>query len=151
MLTSSESVKSGADRDEKPNFVSLFGNRSLSLYHNSKQNGHQQAKSGVDRRSTSIFGCAAIQSSTEDIHNIFKVEEGVMKVDIFKKLENTEIWEFRTLYNGICYRLFSFWDTEEETLVIATHGIVKKTQKTPLKEIAKAEEIRKEYFNNKKK
>ena len=46
-------------------------------------------------------------------YNIFKVEEGVMKVDIFKKLENTEIWEFRTLYNGICYRLFSFWDTEE--------------------------------------
>ena len=83
MLTSSESVKSGADRDEKPNFVSLFGNRSLSLYHNSKQNGHQQAKSGVER--------------------------------------------------------------------IATHGIVKKTQKTPLKEITKAEEIRKEYFNNKNK
>ena len=49
------------------------------------------------------------------------------------------------------YRLFSFWDTEEDTLVIATHGIVKKTQKTQLKEIAKAEEIRKEYFNNKKK
>ena len=45
----------------------------------------------------------------------------------------------------------AFWDTEEETLVIATHGIVKKTQKTPLKEIAKAEEIRKEYFNSKKK
>ena len=45
----------------------------------------------------------------------------------------------------------AFLDTEEETLVIATHGIVKKTQKTPLKEIAKAEEIRKEYFNNKKK
>lgn len=79
------------------------------------------------------------------------VEEGVMKVGIFKKLENTEIWEFRTLYNGICYRLFSFWDTEEETLVIATHGIVKKTHKTPLKEITKAEEIRKEYFNNKNK
>lgn len=32
---------------------------------------------------------------------------------------------------------------------LATHGIVKKTQKTPLKEILKAEEIRKEYFNNK--
>lgn len=70
-------------------------------------------------------------------YNIFKVEEGVMKVDIFKKLENTEIWEFRTLYNGICYRLFSFWDTEEETLVIATHGIVKKTQKTPLRKLPK--------------
>ena len=75
----------------------------------------------------------------------------MIKVEIFKKLEDTDIWEFRTLYNGICYRLFSFWDTEQDTLVIATHGIVKKTQKTPLKEIAKAEEIRKEYFNNKKK
>ncbi len=85
-----------------------------------------------------------------DAHNIFKVEEGVMKVNIFKKLENTDIWEFRTLYNGISYRLFSFWDTELDTLVIVTHGIVKKTQKTPSKEIAKAEEVRKEYFKNKR-
>ena len=84
-------------------------------------------------------------------YNIFKVEEGVMKVDIFKKLENTDIWEFRTLYKGISYRLFSFWDTELDTFVIVTHGIVKKTQKTPSKEIAKAEEIRKKYFNNKRK
>jgi len=70
--------------------------------------------------------------------------------DLFKKLEGTEIWEFRTLYNGIKYRLLAFWDTEENTLVIATHGFVKKTQKTPLKEIAKAEAMRKEYFNDKK-
>ena len=83
ILSSRESVKYEIWFDEKPNSVSLFGNKSLSLYHNPKQNGHQQAKSGVDR--------------------------------------------------------------------IATHGIVKKTQKTPLKEIAKAEEIRKEYFNDKKK
>ena len=34
-------------------------------------------------------------------------------------------------------------------LVIATHGIIKKTQKTPNKEIAKAEAIRREYFKNK--
>ena len=63
-----------------------------------------------------------------------------------KKLENSEIWEFRTLFNGNCYRLFSFWDTETGTLIVATHGIVKKTQKTPQKEIAKAEEIRQQYF-----
>ena len=54
--------------------------------------------------------------------------------------------EFRTLFNGNCYRLFSFWDTETGTLIVATHGIVKKTQKTPQKEIAKAEEIRQQYF-----
>jgi phage-related protein len=55
------------------------------------------------------------------------------------------------MYNGNCYRLFSFWDTETDTLIIATHGIVKKTQKTPAKEIAKAEELRKRYFELKNK
>jgi phage-related protein len=34
-------------------------------------------------------------------------------------------------------------------MVISTHGIVKKTQKTPPKEIEKAEEIRKQYMDNK--
>ena len=70
--------------------------------------------------------------------------------ELFKKLENTEIWEFRTLYNKQAYRLFAFWDTEENKLVIATHGIIKKTQKTRKKEIEKAEAIRIEYFNSKK-
>lgn len=82
------------------------------------------------------------------VYNIGKSMYSIDK-DIFKKLENSEIWEFRTLYNGIAYRLFSFWDTDNETLVVATHGIIKKTQKTPPKEIAKAEALRKEYFSNK--
>ncbi len=82
-------------------------------------------------------------------YNYKKIEQGVMDKKLFKKLENSNIWEFRTMYNGNCYRLFSFWDTEIETLVIATHGIVKKTQKTPAKEIAKAEDMRREYFEQK--
>ena len=71
--------------------------------------------------------------------------------EFFKKL-NDFIWEFRTLYNSKAYRLFSFWDKVEgkETLVVATHGILKKTQKTPPKEIKKAEEIRKQYLENNK-
>jgi phage-related protein len=32
---------------------------------------------------------------------------------------------------------------------VATHDIIKKTQKTPPKEIAKAEDLRNEYFKNK--
>jgi phage-related protein len=44
----------------------------------------------------------------------------------------------------------AFWDTDAETLVIATHGFVKKTQKTPRKEINKAEAVRILYFNSKK-
>lgn len=55
---------------------------------------------------------------------------------------------YNSLYRG-SYELFAFWDKDKEAFVVATHGIVKKTQKTPLKEILKAEEIRKEYFNNK--
>jgi len=83
-------------------------------------------------------------------YNIFKIEGGVMDKELFKKLENSEIWELRTLFNGICYRLFAFWDNEIKALVMITHGIVKKTRKTPKKEIEKAERIRQEYFNDKK-
>ena len=83
------------------------------------------------------------------IYNVDKVEQGILDKDLFKKLENTDIWEFRTNYNGIQYRLFAFWDTEEEALVLATHGIIKKTWKVPSKEIARAEEIRKQYFETK--
>lgn len=82
------------------------------------------------------------------VYNYKKIENGLIDKELFKKLDNSEIWELRTLYNGNCYRLFSFWDTDAETYVIATHGIVKKSQKTPVKEIEKAEAIRKEYFKN---
>ena len=84
-------------------------------------------------------------------YNLLKVEGGEIDKELFKKLENSDIWEFRTIFNGVCYRLFAFWDTEIEALVVATHGIVKKTQKTPKKEIEKAEKLRIEYFNDKNK
>ena len=76
----------------------------------------------------------------------------VLDPDLFKKLDDTDIWEFRTFYNKTKYRRLAFWDKGDKinTLVIATHGFIKKTQKTPPKEIAKAEEIRKDYFNSKR-
>ena len=87
---------------------------------------------------------------TDEAQNFIEsLPEAVSYKELFKKLENSEIWEFRTLYNKTAYRLFAFWDKDKETLVIATHGIIKKTQKTPSKEIAKAEAIRREYFKNK--
>ena len=86
----------------------------------------------------------------EKIYYNIRKSQFVNDNELFKKL-NDFIWEFRTSYNSKAYRLFSFWDKVEgkETLVIATHGILKKTQKTPTKEIRKAEEMRKQYFNNK--
>lgn len=92
-----------------------------------------------------------LKAGRKIVYNIRKVESGIVDKELFKKLENSDIWELRTLFNGMCYRLFAFWDTTTGALVIATHGIAKKTQKTPKKEIAKAEAIRQEYFNDKKK
>lgn len=85
------------------------------------------------------------------IYNIRK-STYVIDPELFKKLDDTDIWEFRTYYNKIRYRLLAFWDKDNgrNTLVIATHRFIKKTQKTPIQEINKAEEIRKAYFNSKK-
>ncbi len=71
---------------------------------------------------------------------------------LFKKLTD-DIWEFRTKYSGIQYRLFAFWDKTDtqDTLVISTHGIVKKVSKVSKSDIVKANELKKDYFQNIKK
>ena len=85
---------------------------------------------------------------------LFNIDRAKVRTDntLFKKL-NSDIWEFRTLYNKKQYRLFAFWDKTHNkvTIVIATHGIVKKTQKTPKKEIDKATEQMNKYFESKNK
>ena len=84
------------------------------------------------------------------IYNIWKARFTNDK-ELFKKL-NGEIWEFRTLFKRTFYRLFAFWDRSDntETVVISTHGIIKKTGKIPKSEIEKAERIRNLYFDQKK-
>ena len=67
--------------------------------------------------------------------------------ELFKKLTDT-IWEFRTLYNKTHYRLFAFWDKRngQNVIVLTTHGLLKKTGKTPQADLDKAERIRQQYF-----
>jgi phage-related protein len=69
---------------------------------------------------------------------------------LFKKLQN-DIWELRTKFGGLQIRLIAFWDksNNKETLVIATHGFIKKVDKVPANEIERAERLRDNYFNNK--
>lgn len=71
---------------------------------------------------------------------------------LFKKLKQ-DIWEFRTLYAGLQIRLLAFWDKTDgkETLVIATHGFIKKVDKVPANEIDRAVKIRKKYYKYKPK
>ncbi|MFS4466200.1 type II toxin-antitoxin system RelE/ParE family toxin [Maribacter sp. 2210JD10-5] len=79
-------------------------------------------------------------------YNLDKAKLG-LDPKLFKKLQG-DIWEFRTKYQGLQYRLLAFWDRTQktETLVISTHGIVKKTDGVPKAEIEKADKIRKRYF-----
>lgn len=83
---------------------------------------------------------------------IFNIKKAKVSNDkeLFKKL-NGEIWEFRTLFNKKQFRLLAFWDKgkDQETLVIATHGFVKKSKKTPKNEIERAEKIRTAYISQK--
>lgn len=91
---------------------------------------------------------AGLNEKTRDkiIYNIDKAVN-LNDKELFKKLQD-EIWEFRTLHNNKHYRLFAFWDKSDksQTLVISTHGVIKKTDKTPNKEIEKAEQLRQLYF-----
>lgn len=83
------------------------------------------------------------------IYNIWK-SRNTNNPKLFKKLQD-EIWEFRTKYNKFYYRLFAFWDktNKDDTVVISTNGLIKKTDKTPKSEIEKAERLREKYFNDK--
>lgn len=65
--------------------------------------------------------------------------------ELFKKLTD-DIWEFRTRYQGTAYRLLAFWDKNTRSLVVATHGFIKKKQKTPSNEIKRAQELMKKYY-----
>jgi len=70
--------------------------------------------------------------------------------ELLKKLDE-DIWEFRTKYNKAHYRILAFWDKtgKTETLVVATHGIIKKTDKVPKGDIEKAKAMMKLYFEQK--
>jgi len=66
----------------------------------------------------------------------------------FKHIENsTGIYEIRVEQGSNIYRVFSFFDKGQ--LVILVNGFQKKSRKTPIKEIEKAEKLKKQYLNEK--
>jgi phage-related protein len=81
---------------------------------------------------------------------LFNIDKAQQTNDpkLFKKLTK-EIWEMRTKYGNLHYRLFAFWDKRDNknTLAVCTHGMVKKTDKVPTREIEKAENLMKMYFD----
>ena len=70
-------------------------------------------------------------------------------VQYLKKLEGTDgLWEVRAEFGGDAFRLFGFW--EAGRLIILTNGFAKKTPKTPERELALAEQRRRDYLNRRK-
>lgn len=92
-----------------------------------------------------------LKTAKKIFYNIDLIEQ-TNDPKLFKKLKN-EIWEFRTKFAGLEIRLLAFWDKSDnkKTLVIATHGFIKKVDKVPSKEIDRAIRLRKLYFDNKEK
>jgi phage-related protein len=64
----------------------------------------------------------------------------------FKKLTGTDgIWECRDQSGFNIYRIFCFMDSQ--SMVILTHGFIKKSQKTPRQEIERAEVYKKDFLS----
>lgn len=85
---------------------------------------------------------------------IFKIMEAIETLEripknYLKYLEGTEgLYEARVQLGSNIWRVFCFFD--KGRLVILLNGFQKKTQKTPKKELDKAIELMKEYYESKR-
>jgi len=65
--------------------------------------------------------------------------------EYFKKLVNTDdIWEVRVKSGSNIFRILGFF--YKSNTIILTNGFIKKTQKTPLKEIKLAQDRKRDYL-----
>lgn len=81
-----------------------------------------------------------------------KTESG-LKGSWFEKLNSKDgIFEFRERDQEKFYRIFAFWhnNSESKTLILCTHGLDKKTNKTPKSEVERAIKIKELYNKDKK-
>lgn len=89
-----------------------------------------------------------IQEKIEYVLDLVRLERQVPK-KFFKSLENTDgIYEVRVFTTFKSVRILCFFD--DGNLVVLANCFVKKTQKTPRKEIKLAEKLKKEYLSTKK-
>ena len=85
-----------------------------------------------------------VQENIEYVLDLVRFEKQV-PVKFFKYLDNTSgIYEIRVLTTFKNIRILCFLDQGE--LVVLTNCFLKKTQKTPLKEIEKSERLKKKYL-----
>lgn len=75
-------------------------------------------------------------------------ELDLLPASYLKKLRGSEeIWECRITLGSAAYRIFCFF--AGRSVVVLTHGMRKKVQKAPRREIERAEEYRRDYLRRK--
>lgn len=88
-----------------------------------------------------------IQEKIEYVLDLIRFERQVPK-KFFKALENTDgIYEVRVITTFKSIRILCFFDNGN--LIVLVNCFVKKTQKTPRKEVKLAEKLKKEYIKDK--
>jgi phage-related protein len=88
-----------------------------------------------------------VQEKIEYVLDLIRFEPQVPK-KFFKKLENTNgIYEARVITYKKSIRILAFMD--DGNLVILANVFVKKTQKTPVREIKLAQKLKNEYLKHK--
>ena len=89
-----------------------------------------------------------VQQKIEYVLDLVRYERQVPR-KFFKSLINSEgIYEIRVITAFKSIRILCFHD--EGNLVVLTNCFIKKTQKTPKREIKAAEKLKREYLNAKK-
>jgi phage-related protein len=85
-----------------------------------------------------------VQLKIEFVLDLIRFESRVPR-KFFKSLENTNgIWEIRVITTFKNIRILCFQD--KPNLIVLTNCFVKKTRKTPPKEIKLAEKLKKEFL-----
>lgn len=88
-----------------------------------------------------------VQEKIEYVLDLVRFEKQV-PLKFFKYLENTNgIYEVRIITTFKSIRILCFFDQGD--LIVLTNCFIKKSQKTPRKEIKMAEKLKKEYINEK--
>lgn len=96
------------------------------------------------------FYVAQTQIVRDKINYVLKMVETqrIVPQKFFRIIEGSDgIYEIKIEMESNIYRIFCCMD--EGAVVVLFHGFQKKTQKTPQKEIKRAEAIKKEYFKSK--
>ena len=88
-----------------------------------------------------------VKNKIDEVLFMITIIERIPK-KFFDSIESVKgLFEIRIEYESNIYRIFCCFD--KGNLVVLFNGFQKKTQKTPQKELKKAEEIMKEYFKDK--